>query len=673
MDTYFGTVVDDPYRWLEDGTSPAVLTWQTKQNLQTRAFLGAIPGREHLRHEIDQLLRMGVLDQPAVAGSRIFYEYRPPGSQQRVLRVVNNRVERTLIDPNDLSQEGSVAVDWWYPSTTGKYAAVGLSKNGSEQSVLHVLRVPDGFDMGEAIDRTQAATVAWVAGDRAFYYSRFNPGGVAAQAGRRIYLHTLGKRLNGNGDPLVYGARNAAADWPFVAGSANGSWFLLGEPHGSSVISPITFELLNATKPDATPRPLISEPVAWFSTDFGLDNLFALTDRGAPNRRVYSIALRNSDPSYWKVVIPEGPDLLDSVTFAGSSLVGSYLHNVHSELRLFSLGGSPRGTIPIPGIGNALCCAYDANSNSVFYTYTSFNMPTQIFQYSMVEKRTSVWRSVKAPFDLSGVKVEQVVFKSKDGTQIPMFIVQEKGAHWGPRPLLLMGYGGFGLSLLPSFSTTGIEFVRHGGIYAVPNIRGGGEFGSRWHEAGMLLNKQNTFDDFEAAAQWLIDHRYTALGKLAIIGASNGGLLTAAEETQHPQLFRAIVSISPLTDMLRFQNFGAGSVFASEYGTSGNEAQFRYLVKYSPYHNIHQGTPYPATLVEVAENDPRVDPMHGRKFVARLQDSSTSGEHILLRVASTGGHGYGESTSALVDQTADTLAFLFKELGMASDASTKPM
>src|SRR5579883_594266 len=541
-DVYFGKAIEDPYRWLEDGSSAKVKAWQEGQDARTRSFLDGVAGRDRLRSELDALFEIGSVDQPAVAGPFVFYEYRAPGSQQKVLRAVGARSERTLVDPNAMSSSGGVAMDWWYPSTTGKYVAAGLSTGGSEQSTLHVFRVGDGSETGEAIDRTQSATVAWTSGDEAFYYSRFDPGGTAAQAGRRIYLHQLGKNLTGDGDREIYGARNAAADWPFVVGSPDGRWMLLGEPHGSSVISPITDSLLDTRKPDATPAPLFSKPLGWMSTDFGPGALFTLTDWDAPNRRVFSVDLTNPNPSRWKQIIPESADLLESIAYAGTSLVANYTHDVHSDLRLYSTNGSRQGTVPLPGLGNASCCTYDPRTSSVYFTYVSFNTPTAIYRYSTVTKKTTLWRSVHAAFDDKAISVEQVTFRSKDGTQIPMFIVRRKGARPGPHPLLLMGYGGFGVSLLPSFSVTGIEFVLHGGIYAVPNIRGGGEFGARWHEAGMLLKKQNTFDDFEAAAQWLISNNYTSANQLAIIGASNGGLLTAVAETQRPQLFRAVVS-----------------------------------------------------------------------------------------------------------------------------------
>jgi prolyl oligopeptidase len=671
-ETLHGVDVPDPYRWLEDAASPEVVAWVEAQNARTRAVLDRLPERGKVRARLDVLLQTDSLGTPAPRKGRYFYTRRDGLQNQVVLYVRDNLrgADRALVDPNVLAADGTVALDWWFPSRDGRLLAFGLSRHGNEQSTLHVLDVAIGRALPDVIERTRACSIAWLPDASGFYYTRYPaPGSVPAgeeNYHRHVYLHRLGD--DPAADAKVFGDGRPPEDWPSVALSPDGRWLVVTESQGWAK-SEVFFRDCRA---EAAPfRPLVEKVEALFGVTVRNDRFYVHTNEQAPRYRLFGVDPERPDRRDWKELIPEGDDVLEGVTAIGDVLVALYLHRASSSLQLLDRQGRPLrdiASVPLPTLGSVSGLGGAWDGDELFFGYQSFTVPQTVYRVDLKAKHTELWEQVQADVDAAACEVEQVTYPSKDGTPITMFLAHRKGlVRDGRNPTLLYGYGGFNISLTPGFSASRFLFLERGGVLAIPNLRGGGEYGEAWHQAGMLGNKQNVFDDFLAAAEWLLREAYTDREHLAIMGGSNGGLLVGAALTQRPDLFRAVVCQVPLLDMLRYHRFLIARLWVPEYGSADDPQQFAWLRAYSPYHRVADGIDYPAVLLATAESDTRVDALHARKMAARLQAATASDRPVLLRLETKAGHGAGKPRNKVLDEYTDIWSFLFWQLGIASN------
>jgi prolyl oligopeptidase len=661
-----GVTVADPYRWLEDGDSPEVRQWVEKQNAFTRSVLDKLAGRDKVHDRLSALLEIGLQGTPAPAKGHYFYTRREGKQNQPVLYVRDGLKgeERVLIDPNRLAADGTVALDWWFPSRDGRLLAYGLSKNGDEQSTLYVRDVATGKDRPDVIGRTRACSLSWLPDGSGFYYTRYpaDPKKGEENYHRHVFFHRLG--ADPARDEYVFGASRAKEDWLHVALSPDGRWLAVTAEQGWSR-SEVYFS--DRTRGGGRFQPLVEGVDAHFTVTARNDRLYVLTNDGAPRYRLYRVDPLRPPRSAWKVVIAEGPDVLDGIAAIGDTLVAQYMHKAAARLRLFDRDGRSRGEVKLPTLGSLTGLGGEWDGDELFFGFQSFTLPQSVYRLELKSDKAELWAQVKADIDFSAYEVEQVTYPSVDRAKTPvtMFLAHKKGLKPdGKTPTLLYGYGGFNISLTPTFSASRFLFLERGGIVAVANLRGGGEYGEAWHRAGMLGNKQNVFDDFIGAAEWLIARRYTDRDHLAIQGGSNGGLLVGAALTQRPDLFRAVVCEVPLLDMVRYHKFLIARLWIPEYGSAEEPDEFRWLYAYSPYHHVKDGTRYPAVLLEAAESDTRVDALHARKMAARLQAATASGADrpVLLRLEPKAGHGAGKPRAKVLDELTDTWSFLFWQL-----------
>ncbi|HET6283068.1 MAG TPA: prolyl oligopeptidase family serine peptidase [Polyangia bacterium] len=684
-ETVHGVAVADPYRWLEEADSPEVRRWTEQQNALTRSTLQAIPGRKRLEQRFWDLYEIGSLGAPVprVSGrggkklTRYFYTQRSGKQNQPVLFVRDRRdaPDRALIDVNALAADGTQSLDWWHPSEDGALIAYGISENGSEESVLRVRDVASGDDLPDVIERTRACSLAWLPDGKGFYYTRYPVAG-SVPAGeeryhRSVFFHALG--TDPASDPKVFGEGRDLKDWPDVTLSPRGRWLVVNVSQGWSRSEIFLIDRRRQRK--TPPIPVVQGIPAAFNVVEVLDGrLYVRTNQDAPRGRLVAIDPRHPDRAHWKEILPQGADILDDVAYFGGHLAARYLVDASSRLRLFSADGAPAGMLELPGLGTVSTLSVERNADELFYSYTSFLTPTMVLRFSSkdgakdVAKGTAagtVWKKLASPIDAGPFEVQQVRFTSRDGTVCPLFLVHRKD--WkrdGHRPTLLNGYGGFNVNILPGWTPSVVPLLEQGGVFAVATLRGGGEYGEDWHKAGMLAKKQNVFDDFIAAAEWLIANQVTSPAELAISGRSNGGLLIGAAVTQRPALFRAAVCGVPLLDMVRYHKFRLAQLWIPEYGSADDSDQFQWLYAYSPYHHVKDGTRYPAVLLHTADSDTRVDPMHARKMTARLQAANAGSFPILLRLESKAGHGAGKPLGLIIAQLVDEWSFLFSQLGL---------
>jgi prolyl oligopeptidase len=680
VETIHGVDVSDPYRWLEDGGSPEVQRWTDAQNALTRRTLDAFPGRQKLTERFWQLYEIGSLGVPVPRHRgrtrRYFYTRRDGKQNQPVLYVRDSQegvegADRALIDVNALAADGTRALDWWFPSDDGALVAYGVSADGNEESVLRVREVATGRDLSDAIPGARACSLAWFPNGKGFYYTRYpEPGAVPAgeeKYHRGVFRHRLGD--DPAADPKLFGAGRDLKDWPGVTLSPNGRWLAIEVAQGWSRSA--VYLLDTHAAPAAAPVTVVDGVEASFEVVELLDDrLFLRSNQDAPRGRLMVAGVRRPQRARWKELLPQTEDILQGAAVLHGELAALYLHDATSRVRRFSLAGKPLGELPLPGLGSVAGLGAERGGDELFVSFTSYLTPTTILRQPVgpggaATAPVTVWRQIAAPIDSSAFEVDQVRFTSRDGTSCPLFLVHRKGAlaRDGRNPTLLYGYGGFNVDILPHWEPQVAPFLEHGGVYAVAVLRGGGEFGEAWHQAGMLAHKQNVFDDFIAAAEWLVAQKITAPDRLAISGRSNGGLLTGATLTQRPDLFRAVISGVPLLDMIRYHKFRIAQLWIPEYGSSDDAEQFKWLYAYSPYHHVTDGVRYPAVLIHTAESDTRVDPMHARKMTARLQ-AATGGGPVLLRLESKAGHGAGKPLGKVIDQLSDEWSFLFSQLGL---------
>ncbi len=666
IDIYHGVEVADPYRWLEDPDSPETKAWVEAQNQVTFSYLSQIPQREEIKTRLTQVWDYEKYGIPFKRGERYFY-YKNDGLQnQSVLYVLNSLDDepRVLIDPNLLSEDGTVSLNGVAISKDGNLMAYALSYSGSDWQEWHVRNIETGEDLPDHIKWSKFSGASWTHDHQGFFYSRYDEPNEQTKHEdvnyyQKLFYHKIG--TDQSQDILVY-HRPEQKEWGFSGiVSEDGQYLIISVWLGTDPKNLLFYKDL--TDPNAEVVELISEFKAQYSFIDNDGSVFWFeTDLDAPRRRVIAIDISNGNQTE---IIPERAETLQGVTVLNHQFVAAYLKDAHSQIKVFNLDGSWVRDITLPGLGSAGGFDGDRADTETFYSFTSFTTPTTIYRYNMLTGESSVFRQPQVDFNPGDYESHQVFYHSKDGTRVPMFITHKKGIKLdGNNPTYLYGYGGFNISLTPSFSVSQLVWMEYGGILAVPNLRGGGEYGEEWHQAGTKLNKQNVFDDFIAAAEWLIANQYTCREKLAIGGGSNGGLLVAACLTQRPDLFAAVLPAVGVLDMLRFHKFTIGWAWCSDYGSPENPEEFKALYAYSPLHNLKPGTHYPATLITTADHDDRVVPAHSFKFAAALQAAHAGEAPVLIRIETKAGHGAGKPTTKIIEEVADKWAFLFRVLGM---------
>jgi prolyl oligopeptidase len=673
-----GHKIADRYRYLENPNDPDTKLYVEQELSYTRALLDPLPGRDKINARLAQLLEIGSVGAPQMGGKYYFHTRREGNQNQPILYVREGLQgdDRVLVDVNKLAADGTTALDWWYVSDDGKYVAYGTSASGSEISTLRVIETASGKLLPDAIERTRAASLAWKRDNSGFFYTRYpRKGDVPAGQEvyhRHVFYHALG--TDADEDPLIFGAGRDPEWWPNVSLSEDGRWLLINEEHGWTKTE-LFLQDLTSRNP---PVEITNGKDFLYGADFYAGKLYITTNEDAPRYRVLVTDLKH-DATHarrenWKELIPQTDAVLQGVSVTGGKLLAQYEHNATSELKLFGLDGKKLADIPLPAIGNVFSVSGRYDRKEVFFGFQSFTVPPSVYRVDLADVLTDVksalWANVEAPsIDSSAYDVQQVWYTSKDGTKVPMFVVGKKGIERnGTNPTLLTGYGGFNVALTPSFTRSMYLWMEHGGIYAVANLRGGAEFGEDWHRAGMLEKKQNVFEDFIAAGEYLISQKYTDRDHLAIQGGSNGGLLMGAMITQRPDLFRAVVCAVPLLDMLRYQNFQIAKLWIPEYGSADDPKQFEWLYAYSPYHHVKPGQEYPAILFMTGDTDTRVDPMHAKKMAALMQAEAKNGNSeerpILLRIETKAGHGQGKPVTKQIEENTDMYSFLFWQLGV---------
>jgi prolyl oligopeptidase len=666
IDIYHGVEVADPYRWLEDPDSPETKAWVEAQNQVTFSYLNQIPQREEIKNRLTQVWDYAKYGIPFKRGDRYFY-YKNDGLQnQSVLYVLNSLDDepRVLIDPNLLSEDGTVSLSGLAISKDGNLMAYALSYSGSDWKEWHVRNIETGEDLPDLIKWSKFSGASWTHDHQGFFYSRYDEPNEQTKHEdvnyyQKLFYHKIG--TDQSQDILVY-HRPDQKEWGFSGVvSEDGQYLIISVWLGTDPKNLLFYKDL--TNPSAEVVELISEFKAQYSFIDNDGSVFWLeTDLDAPRGRAIAIDISNGNQTE---IIPERAETLQGVSVLNHQFVAAYLKDAHSQIKIFNLDGSWVRDITLPGLGSAGGFDGDRADTETFYSFTSFTTPSTIFRYNMLTGESSVFRQPQADFNPGDYESHQVFYHSKDGTRVPMFITHKKGIKLdGNHPTYLYGYGGFNISLTPSFSVSQLVWMEYGGILAIPNLRGGGEYGEEWHQAGTKLNKQNVFDDFIAAAEWLIANQYTCREKLAIGGGSNGGLLVAACLTQRPDLFAAVLPAVGVLDMLRFHKFTIGWAWCSDYGSPENPAEFKALYAYSPLHNLASGTHYPATLITTADHDDRVVPAHSFKFAAALQAAHAGEAPVLIRIETKAGHGADKPTTKIIEEVADKWAFLVRVLGM---------
>ncbi|MGA7615998.1 MAG: prolyl oligopeptidase family serine peptidase [Thermoanaerobaculia bacterium] len=672
--------VVDPYRWLEGSSAPEadddpaldarVSEWTDLQNTHTRRLLDSLPGRAELESRLRRLMECDSINTPQMRGDRIFF-WKRAGTQAQYVSYVQEGpagAPRALVDPNAIDRDGLTALDWTAPNHDGSLMAFGLYRAGDENTTLNLVDVVRGERLPDII-AGRVEDVQWMPDSSGFFYARLAD--LSNPYSRQIRFHRLGAEAAD--DPILFAQYQEgplSTTWgPFAWTSRDARWMILGYWTGTDSNDLWVIDLRHWFATGVVTMRTIVEGEKAISTGPVVgDTLFMQTTLGAPNGRLVAVDLHRPDRERWREIVPERKDvILQSVSPARGMLALDALENAASVIEIHALDGTFVRRLELPGIGSASIETEEERTDA-FVTFTSFNEPTSIYRVDLADGSRELWARPAVPVDPSTVEVEQIFYPSKDGTRVPMFLVHRKGLELdGNNPVLLTGYGGFGIPETPAFMATLFPWFEAGGVYALPNLRGGGEFGESWHRDGMLDRKQNVFDDFIAAAEWLIDRRYTNPSRLAISGGSNGGLLTGAALVQRPELFAAAVCAVPLLDMLRYHHFLMARYWVPEYGSAEDPAQFRYLLDYSPYHNVKPGAKYPAVLFTAGENDTRVHALHARKMAARMQEVTASdpdARPVLLWIDREAGHGQGKPLDLRIRDVADQRIFFMWQLGM---------
>jgi prolyl oligopeptidase len=669
VDTYHGVAVPDPYRWLEDPHAPESQAWIEAQNQVTFGYLEQLPGRDQLQQRLTELWNYERYGIPFKRGDRYFF-YKNDGLQNQSVLYTLPTLEAeptVLLDPNTLSADGTVALSSIAISENGAYLAYGLSASGSDWVEWQVRDIASGKDFDDHLKWVKFSGAAWTHDHQGWFYSRYDEPDAttkleAVNYYQKLYYHRLGTPQSE--DVLVY-ERPDQKEWGFSGGvTDDGRYLVISVWRGTDPRNLVFYKDLSS--PDSPVVELISAFEAEFSYVGNEGTRFWFrTDLDAPKGRLLAIDLADPDRDHWQAVIPEAADTLQDVSLLNHQFVVDYLSDARSQVKIFDLQGQFVREVALPGIGSVGGFNGKREDTETFYSFTSFTTPSTIYRYDLVTGESQLYRQPQVNFDPDAYTTTQVFYPSADGTRVPMFITHKRGLELnGQNPTLLYGYGGFSISLTPSFSVSNLVWLELGGVYAVPNLRGGGEYGEDWHLAGTKLNKQNVFDDFIAAAEWLIAQGYTHRDRLAIMGGSNGGLLVGACMTQRPDLFAAALPAVGVMDMLRFNQFTIGWAWESDYGSPQDEAEFKALYAYSPLHNLKLGTAYPATMITTADHDDRVVPAHSFKFAAALQAAHQGEAPVLIRIETKAGHGAGKPTAKVIEEVRDRWTFLATNLGI---------
>lgn len=672
VDTYHGVEIADPYRWLEDIDSDETAAWIKAQNDVTSDYLARIPGRDRIAARATEIWNFNRWGVPSREGKQWFW-FKNDGLQNQSVLYVGDKPEsegRVLLDPNSLSTDGTIALKDTAFSADGKYMAYGLSSGGSDWEEWRVLDVAKGKPTEDVLKWVKFSEVDWSRDGKGFWYSRYDePQGENALKARnefqKLYYHKLGTPQSE--DTLVY-ERKDQPDYSFAADATeDGRYLLVLVGQGTERKNLVLYRDLKAKGKNAAIKELIGEWKAEYDYIGNVGTKFYFrTDDDAPRGRVIAIDLAKPARKNWKTVVEQSDDSLQSADLVGGQLVLNYLHDASSRLRRFGLDGKPKGEIALPGIGTVAAFEGRPGDKQAFYSFASYTTPTSIYRYDVTKGQSTLLHAPTMAFDPSLYETRQVFYTSKDGTRVPMFVVGKKDLVLdGNNPTILYGYGGFRIPQVPTFSASIATWLDQGGVFAVANLRGGGEYGREWHEAGIKTRKQNVFDDFIAAAEYLIAEKYTSPQRLAIRGGSNGGLLVAAAELQRPELFAAAVPAVGVLDMLRFREFTIGKAWESDYGSVLNADEFAAIRAYSPLHNIKPGVAYPATLITTGDHDDRVFPAHSFKFAAAMQAANPKGKPQLIRIDVRAGHGQGKPTAKQIAETADVYAFILNAFGLA--------
>ena len=665
-DTYGAVEVADPYRWLEDQKSPETRAWIDEQNKYSETYLRAIPGREALKQRVTELLKIDTIGVPREHGGRYFFTRRLATQDLPILYVRQGASgkDEVLLDPHPFSSDHTTSINLLDVSEDGSLIAYGVRLGGEDEVTVGFLDVNTRKELSDVLPRARYQGVA-IRNDRTgVFFSR------QEKEGPRVYSHLFG--ADSSKDEKLFGDGYGPEKGLNVGLSENGRWLQMIVSHGSAATkTEIYVRDLSAGGPIV---PVVNDVEARFSPDIAGDTMYLQTNWEAPNGHVLAADLKNPVRDKWKEVVPAGKFAIQSVSTVGGRLFVRYLEDVLPHIRIFDPQGKAMGEISLPSIGSAGAPRGEWDKNEAFFTFASYTTPMTIYRYDVAKGTKEVWAKENIPIAGDAFEVKQVKYASKDATQIPMFLVHRKGIKLdGSNPALLTGYGGFNLSETPTFSAQAALWVEKGGVYALPNLRGGGEFGEEWHRAGMLAKKQNVFDDFIAAAEWLIKNGYTSPSKLAISGGSNGGLLVGAALTQRPDLFAAVVCSYPLLDMVRYHKFLVAGYWVPEYGSADKPDQFPFIYAYSPYHHVKAGTKYPAVLFITGDSDTRVAPLHARKMAALLQASTGSDKPVLLHYDTKAGHSRGANTPVTkrIDELTDELSFLLLQTGAKMAPSEK--
>ncbi len=666
-DQLHGVTVSDPYRWLEDDNSAETKAWVEAQNKITFAWLEQIPERKLLKERLTKTWDYERYGIPYKEGGRYFFSKNDGLQNQGVLYTVDslNSIPRVLLDPNKLTADGTAALSGEAVSDDGALLAYGVALAGSDWQEWRVRNVQTGVDLKDEIKWVKFSGASWSKDGKGFFYSRYDEPKAGEQLKgvnyfQKLYYHALGTPQTD--DRLIY-ERPDHKDWGFAGGvTDDGRYLIISVSQGTDTRNRIFYKDLQQA--DARVVELLNDfdadydfvdndgPVFWFRTDLK-----------APRGRVIAIDITKPQRTQWKEVIPQAVETLRSVNLVNQQFIANYLKDAHSQVKVFSRTGNFIREVDLPGIGSAGGFSGKRTDTETFYSFTSFTVPGTIYRYDLQTGVSTVYRQSKVDCDPTEFETKQVFCQSKDGTRVPIFLTHKKGLKLDRKnPTLLYGYGGFNISITPGFSVPNLAWLQMGGVYAVANLRGGGEYGEDWHQAGMKTKKQNVFDDFIAAAEWLVANKYTSSSKLAISGASNGGLLVGAAMTQRPDLFGAALPAVGVMDMLRFNQFTIGWAWTSDYGSPENAEEFKALHAYSPLHQLKPGVKYPSVMITTADHDDRVVPAHSFKFAARLQECQAGDKPTLIRIETRAGHGAGKPTTKLIEESADKLAFLIREL-----------
>ena len=668
VDVYFGHSVADPYRWLEDDNSQETAEWVEAENKITNGYLAEIPFRDQLEERLTKIWNYPKYGVPFKKGDKYFF-FKNNGVQNQYVLYIQNSLDDepdVLLDPNTLSEDGTIALSSLSISKDGKYLGYGISRGGSDWNEIYVMDIQTRETLGDHINWVKFSGISWK-GDGFFYSAYDEPKEGDELSGQnrfhKVYYHILGTPQQQ--DLLIFEDKEHPLRNFHAYLTEDEQYLILGETESTSGNALYAAKLNKLTDIDFTK---IAEG---FDSDYQVvdnvdDELIMLTNHDAPNQKLVLTNYKNADPANWKDIIPEKENVLQSASLVGEYILAQYLQDASSKAFFYKTDGTLVRELELPAIGTLAGFNGEKNKSTAFYGFTSFTFPSSVYKYDVTTGESELMHKSEVDFDPGNYTTSQVFYESKDGTKIPMFIVHKKGIEMdGNNPTMLYGYGGFNISLTPSFSISRSAFIEQGGIYVMANLRGGGEYGEKWHEAGTLLQKQNVFDDFIYAAKYLIKNNYTSSEKLAIIGGSNGGLLVGACMTQEPELFKVAIPIVGVMDMLRYHNFTIGWAWASDFGRSDdNEEMFNYLYGYSPLHNIKEGVEYPATLAITADHDDRVVPAHTFKFMATLQEYNGGKNPVLVRIETKAGHGAGKPTDKQISEAADMYSFIMYNLGM---------